>query len=160
MLPDRTASLRSRRDAFFCAIDEAGHDGHSIDQKFRQNRSIFLSRSRSAVEIRTVDLTATQRNLISRATALCVGLAFCYFSYKCLIWTHRLLNDPVAQAMRADRTHRQERTGAPITMPVTLAALSGVVGLAVVGFAVLPTRVMHMVSPMYNQTDPDNLAGG
>jgi hypothetical protein len=101
-----------------------------------------------------VELSKVQRELISRGAALCFGLVLCYGSYKCFLWTYRLLNDPVLEEMRSSPSQRKP---APITGPVVLGSLLGLGGLAVVGFAVLPTRVLYSINPMYNQSEPEDL---
>ena len=99
-----------------------------------------------------MQLSKTQRELISRGAALFLGLLLCYGSYKCFVWTYRLMTDPVMQEMRSNR---RDRTVAPITGPVILGTLLGLVGLPMVGFAILPTRVLYSINPMYNESEPD-----
>lgn len=98
-----------------------------------------------------MELTKTQRELISRFAALCLGLVLCYGSYKCFVWAYRLVNDPVMDELRSSRSMRKP---APIAGPVILGSVLGLGGLAVVGFAVLPARVLYRVNPMYSTSDP------
>lgn len=99
-----------------------------------------------------MDLSKTHRELISRATALLFGLFLCYGCWKCIAWGNALRNDPMLEQQRSSTGIRQ-RKASPIVLPYGLALLLGGGGVIVVGYSVLPTKALHAINPMYDQTE-------
>jgi hypothetical protein len=105
-----------------------------------------------------VKLSKAIRELISRTAALLLGLALCYGSAKCFIWTYKFATDPVLDQMISNNRSGMRRTtgnAAPFVLPVGLGVLLGAGGLAFIGFALIPTKTLYSIDPMYDQTDLD-----
>ena len=83
------------------------------------------------------------RNLISRATAFLVGVAFAYACYRSFA---------VADDLHAPGT-RNDPSGNLLAFVAVLA--TGVPAVALIGFALLPTRVLHKIDPTPASDDLD-----
>ena len=98
---------------------------------------------------RVMQLTKFQRELVSRAAAAALGLWLCYVAVGCFRWGEGLRTDAAsADAFGATSGVRGRGAAAnPIFLPYGLMVISGVAGLALAAFAVVPTSVIYGVNP-------------
>ena len=97
-----------------------------------------------------MELTKFQRDVIARAAALGLGLFLAYLSYGCLRWGERIRNDPITNDLVNQAVARhagKQLPMEPLMLPYTLMAFLGIIAIAFVGFAVLPTQMLYRIDP-------------
>jgi hypothetical protein len=100
-----------------------------------------------------MELSKRARDLISRATALCVGLALAFACF-------RIVGGIRASIAEADEMQRLTGYRPKATVPAILvlgAIGTGGAALVIIGFAIVPTSWLYRIDPRPSEVGPDDV---